>query len=174
MAAPGWPEQEGWPGNGNHYQVALLASDRKFQAEQDKNFGDENDFWINGTSLEPGLGTLVANPEHEDGMYPNTDLYRDGIIEKTGIRIYCISKTGLVMSFRVEIPDEIAEENPEAPDAVRTPEPSLSPTTISPSASPTVVSKSPLQHCRQKRFHLQLHLLWYRQAPQHHFRLQWW
>lgn len=143
MAAPGWPEQEGWPGNGNHYQVALLASDGKFQAERDKNFGDENDFWINGTSLEPGPGTLVANPELEDGMYPNTDSYRDGIIEKTGIRISRISKPGLVMSFRVEIPDEIADENPEAPDAMRTPEPSLSSTTISPSASPTVVPKTP-------------------------------
>jgi hypothetical protein len=56
MSRPGWPEQDGWPGNGNHYQVALLSPDGKYDHELGKNYGDRYDCWTNGTSLEPGPG----------------------------------------------------------------------------------------------------------------------
>jgi len=71
MARPGWPSQDGWPGNGNHYQLALLSPDGGYDTEQGKNYGDQYDYWTKGMSLEPGPGRRNA-VENEFDMYPNT------------------------------------------------------------------------------------------------------
>lgn len=156
MAAPGWPMQEGWPGNGYHYQVALLSPDGKYHAEKGKNFGDKWDFWTNRSSLEPGPGTSLADIENEELTYPNTDSYQNGIIQRTGIRIYDISELGEIMTFRVDVPGSPIDSEGSTPFPVEptvqpsrpptelpTKQPTLSPlVTDDPSTSPTSWSTS--------------------------------
>lgn len=60
----GYPGQPGWPENGNHYQVAVVQRDGKFDLEQGENQGDKGDMWMPGDELGPSLGGTV---------YPNTD-----------------------------------------------------------------------------------------------------
>jgi hypothetical protein len=103
QSAPGWPLQGGWPGNGNHYQVALLSPDKRYDTERGANYGDDGDCWTKGNTLGPGPARETVDP-NQVSMYPNTDSYRGGVIKNTGIRIFDISEVGEVMSFRVAIP----------------------------------------------------------------------
>jgi M6 family metalloprotease-like protein len=69
----GFPGQAGWPGNGNHYPIALLQADGKYDLENGKNNGDATDYFNSADQkLEPGNGELVASSQ---GTYPNTDGY---------------------------------------------------------------------------------------------------
>ena len=146
MSTPGWPGLDGWPGNGKHYAVALLSPDGRYDMETGSNWGDYSDFWANGTALEPGPARQVAVASEYD-MYPNTDSYSQGIIKKTGIRLFDFSVIGETMSFQVEIPGSALPPSPSptksptlppspSPTKVPTFPPSRSPTT-SPTASPT-------------------------------------
>jgi hypothetical protein len=125
QSAPGWPLQEGWPGNSNHYQIALLSPDGSYDIELGENFGDESDSWTSGTSLEPGPGRQTVESD-QLYMYPNTDAYSGGVIQSTGVRIYDISELGEIMSFRVEIPGSVPPPTP-GPGASSSAEP-FSPT----------------------------------------------
>lgn len=87
----GYPGQEGWPRNGNHYQVAVLGSDGQYNLEKGDNVGDVGDFWKAGMTLGPGNGRV----------FPNTDAYQFGSIRVTGITITDITKLDTVMTFRV-------------------------------------------------------------------------
>lgn len=80
----GGPFVEGWPGNGAHYQVAVLQADGKYELEKAVNLGDANDFWKAGDVLGPGNGELVATLA---GTYPNTDSYQGGNIAVTSLSI---------------------------------------------------------------------------------------
>ena len=64
MQSRGFPGQEGWPENGNHYQVAVLPKDGQYDLEQNVNKGDAGDMWLPGDVLGPGIGNTV---------FPNTD-----------------------------------------------------------------------------------------------------
>jgi hypothetical protein len=98
MNKPGWPLQDGWPGNNNHYSIALLSPDGQYDMEKENNYGDETDYWTSGMALDPGPGVQEAQSSQLD-MYPNTDTYSQGIIKRTGIRIYDISANGDTMMF---------------------------------------------------------------------------
>jgi hypothetical protein len=57
----GYPGQEGWPRNGNHYQVAVLPADGQYNLEKGDNWGDIGDFWKEGMTLGPGNGRVFPN-----------------------------------------------------------------------------------------------------------------
>ena len=79
----GYPGQEGWPGNGLHYTVAVLQQDGEYALEQLLDNGGISDFWTEGTVLGPGNGESVA----DKATYPNTDSYQSGNIQVTGLTI---------------------------------------------------------------------------------------
>lgn len=96
----GGPFLEGWPGNGDHYKVAVLQADSKYELEKALNLGHNADFWKAGDLLGPGNGELVATDE---GIYPNTDSYVGGKIRVTGLVIDNFKETEPgVWSFRVK------------------------------------------------------------------------
>jgi hypothetical protein len=96
----GGPFVEGWPGNGAHYQVAVLQADGLYELEMALNLGGIGDFWKEGDVLGPGNGELVAT---EFGTYPNTDSYQGGNIEVTGLVIDQFNETESgVWSFLVK------------------------------------------------------------------------
>jgi M6 family metalloprotease-like protein len=115
---PGFPGQEGWPENGNHYRVAVLQRDGLYDLENYRNVGDEGDLWIMGYDLLPGDGGM---------NYPNTDSYQNGTIISTGITISEISESNAIMTFRVTGLSTVA--------------PSIAPTSTAPTTSaPTLVN----------------------------------
>ena len=80
----GGPFQKNWPANGNHYPVALLQRDGKYELEQALNDGHSEDFYYSSEhSIGPGNGENVAR----NGTYPNTDCYSLGTIVPTGLSI---------------------------------------------------------------------------------------
>jgi M6 family metalloprotease-like protein len=87
----GYPGQEGWPENGNHYQVAVIQADGLFDLEKGVNQGDEGDFFISGRGVGPGF----------NGFVPNTDSYQNGTIVQTGIVISNFVRNDTVMTFQV-------------------------------------------------------------------------
>ena len=125
----GFPGLSGWPGNGYHYRVAVLAADRSFDLERGMNEGDDGDFWTAGDELSPGPtdSTVVYYSK-----YPNTNSY-SGLV--TGLRIYDISPSQTVMSFKVEGLPPAAPPSPR-PSEAPTPFPTSHPT-WRPSVSPT-------------------------------------
>ncbi|MDH3647441.1 MAG: M6 family metalloprotease domain-containing protein [Gammaproteobacteria bacterium] len=84
----GYPGQPGWPGNGNHYRVAVLQADGNYQLEKDTNRGDAGDVYHGGGVTEIGPNTT-----------PNTDAYQNGNIISTGNTLSQISAAGATMSF---------------------------------------------------------------------------
>ena len=67
---PGWPGQDGWPGNNNYYQFAVIQADGLNKLESGVNLGSlpVADLWKSGMSLEPS------------GKYPNTMSYSSGAV----------------------------------------------------------------------------------------------
>jgi hypothetical protein len=154
--ARGYPGQEGWPENGNHYRVAVMQADGLYDLEELRNEGDEGDLFVAGRSLGPGGGST----------YPNTDSYQSGTIVSTGISITDISASGRRMSFRVtglqpgetvDTPQPSPGPSPRPspkpsprPSFRPSPKPSLRPTLIPsprpsprPSARPNVAPNTP-------------------------------
>lgn len=145
MSFPGYPEQGGWPGNGNHFQVALIQADGNYDMEKNTNYGDVTDAWCSGCwestplALKPGPARGQALAGSYD-RYPNTDTYSNGIIQRTGITIDAFSASGPTMSFRV-----LFENDAPPPTINPTPRPSLMPTprpTPNPTPQPIPVSTS--------------------------------
>jgi len=86
----GYPGQGGWPGNGNHYRVALLQADGNYTLEKGNNRGDSTDM-----HHFSGVDAISPGP----GNHPNTDTYQNGNINVTGITISDISASGASMTF---------------------------------------------------------------------------
>ena len=108
---PGYDGQEGWPENGNHFRVAILQRDGKYELEKGLNRGDEFDVYGPGDEIGPGSTT-------SRGPYPNTDSYQSGNIKPTGIRIYDIQQEGENISFQIDIPGSISDAPTKSPVAM--------------------------------------------------------
>ena len=128
----GYPGQDGWPGNGKHYRVAVSSADRNYDLEKGNNNGDQFDFWVAGSELTPGQFEFEAT---DFSQYPNTNSYMFGSIFPTGILIHDISMSGTVMSFKVQGLSPAAPPTPN-PSWSPTPAPTRQPT-WSPSIAPT-------------------------------------
>lgn len=98
----GFPGQTQWPKNGNHYRVALVQADGKYDLERGNNRGDGTDlFHSNGIS---GLGPRgTYSSKGIVNAYPNTNAYQGGVIQQTGVSINQISQSGDVMTFTVTL-----------------------------------------------------------------------
>jgi hypothetical protein len=123
---PGFPGQNNWPESGDHYQVALLAADGKYDLEKGTNYGDVGDIWQPGDVLGPGQNGLV---------FPNTDTYGGGIVVETGISIKVISMDGDDIQVEVTGVATKAEQTPSTSPMLPTSStatPTLSPSRITP------------------------------------------
>mmetsp|Transcript_17731 Transcript_17731/g.24952 ORF Transcript_17731/g.24952 Transcript_17731/m.24952 type:complete len:666 (-) Transcript_17731:359-2356(-) len=146
----GHPGMENWPGNNEHYKVALLQADGEYHLETNENIGDAQDFYVQGNTLEAGPGTRRVDPK-DLHLYPNTDSYQYGNIVSTGIRFFDFSPSQEFMTFSVSgltDPDEAMTEAPSTSTETPTKSPTTSPTsnpTESPTKNPTTPSptKSP-------------------------------
>jgi len=96
---PGYPGQVNFPKNNNHYHVALLQADGRYDLERGENRGDGSDLWHN-KSFRKSLGS--SSPQL--GIHPNTNSYQRGFVKSTGIEISEFSASGSKMSFRVKLP----------------------------------------------------------------------
>ena len=84
----GFPGQPGWPGNGNHYKVALLQADGLFDLERNANEGDAGDLYraTGVTRLAPGTS-------------PSSDSYQGFGTCASGNIISGVSTSAVTMSF---------------------------------------------------------------------------
>ena len=114
----GYPGQSGWPGNGNHYEVALLQADATYGLERGFNRGDSGDMFHAG-----GVNSIGPDGTSTGAAYPNTKAYQGGSIVDTEVTISNIGAAGARMTFDITI----------GSDAVT---PTTSPTS-SPNRSPT-------------------------------------
>ncbi len=84
----GFPGQAGWPGNNNHYKIALLQADGLYQMEHSANQGDGGDLF-----RAEGVSAIGAD------TVPNTHAYQNGTVLVTSNRISSISASGPTMTF---------------------------------------------------------------------------
>ena len=89
----GFPGQPGWPGNGNHYKVALLQADGNYDLERTfhasaSGRGDGGDMYRGGGKDKLGVSTI-----------PSTDSYQGGAVFPTLNIISHITVPGLSMGF---------------------------------------------------------------------------
>jgi hypothetical protein len=94
MKNRGYKGQNGWPQNGNHYQVAIVPKDGNYDLERNENYGDATDLFVPGDMLGPGTRS-------GETVYPNTDSYQNGNIVETGLTIEVLSQQGTDITFRV-------------------------------------------------------------------------
>lgn len=118
----GYPGQDGWPGNNNHYMIAVEAADRKYDLETGANNGDGGDFWIQGMVYGSGPIDLVAQ---NYSMYPNSNSYQNGTIFQTGLSIEILTASQETMRIRVTGFSPTQTVNPTSEPS---PEPTLNPT----------------------------------------------
>ena len=86
----GYPGQPYWPANGNHYFVALLQADGRYDLERGYNRGDyadlfRFDYYFGVDHLFPSESDLMLGP------FPNTDSYKQGVVRRTNHFISGIS-----------------------------------------------------------------------------------
>ena len=85
--------------------------------------------------MEIGPGPVEAAAT-DNGIYPNTNTYRRGLIMQSDIRIYDISESADTMSFSIE---GFAKGEPAAPPtSLSTPSPSVPPPIPLPTSPPTL------------------------------------
>ncbi|CAB9525500.1 Immune inhibitor A peptidase M6 [Seminavis robusta] len=133
----GYPQQDGWPRNGNHYRVSVLAADGLYHLERGINKGDPSDTWKPGVVLGPGSDTafthitaktFAGGKEEEtqgrsssgdDGddtdsrqggvTYPNTDTYQFGIVRETGIHIENVNESPRAVTVKLSWKPSVVE-----------------------------------------------------------------
>ncbi len=84
----GYPGQPGWPGNNNHFKVALLQADGLYQLEHGLNRGNAGDVYHGAGVSALGINTV-----------PNTAAYQNGIIRSTSNIVSSISLSASNMTF---------------------------------------------------------------------------
>lgn len=84
----GYPGQDGWPWNGNHYRIAVLQADGDYDLEKRYNRGDSGDLYHGAGVSEVSQTTT-----------PNTHVYQSGNIAITDNAIRNISASGASMTF---------------------------------------------------------------------------
>jgi M6 family metalloprotease-like protein len=138
--ARGFPGQDGWPQNGNHYAVALLQADGEYGLERTLDNGHSADFYNSITQeLSPnGEPTFTST-----GNYPNTDCYAGGQIRSSNVTIrnfQAVAGTDpLEYTFDVIGIQQVPPEPSQSPSMF----PSTSPTSEEAiSTSPTMVFSS--------------------------------
>jgi hypothetical protein len=86
--------QRGYPGHPNwptqHYRVAVLQADGRYDIEKGENQGDADDLWTKDMVLGPG-----------PNVWPNTDSYQ-GQQYQTNLKITVMSDPGFIMIMKVE------------------------------------------------------------------------
>eukprot|EP00545_Synedropsis_sp_CCMP1620_P002636 CAMPEP_0119016352 /NCGR_PEP_ID=MMETSP1176-20130426/12370_1 /TAXON_ID=265551 /ORGANISM="Synedropsis recta cf, Strain CCMP1620" /LENGTH=508 /DNA_ID=CAMNT_0006969727 /DNA_START=83 /DNA_END=1609 /DNA_ORIENTATION=+ len=96
----------GYPGDGvypkNHYRVALIQADGRFDLEMEEDQGDNGDLFYAGSvnGFSP-TGPLV-NGESTGAEHPNTKAFGATGLQDTGLTITNISVPGETMTFTVE------------------------------------------------------------------------
>jgi M6 family metalloprotease-like protein len=63
----GWPGQQGWPENGNHYRVALLQADGRYDLERSNTRGDSGDLYRSGSRSLLGPDTVPGTRSYQRG-----------------------------------------------------------------------------------------------------------
>ena len=122
---PGMTNPDGWPGNGKHYEVALLQADGLYELEQGLSNGNAGDFWLAGTTLGPGNGESVAT---SSGTYPNSDSYANGKIQVTDLVITNFMEVSpMVWSFDIQGLPPAAPATPAPAPVAPTPHPVFAP-----------------------------------------------
>jgi hypothetical protein len=76
----------------DHYQVAIVQADGKYDLEKGENNGDEGDLWKPGMKL---------TPNNDGKTWPNTDSYQSGQVSKSGVTIEILEENGLNMKIKV-------------------------------------------------------------------------
>lgn len=102
-----WQEDD-WPRNGKHYQVALIQADRLFSLERGINNGGEKDFFT--ADYVDALIPSKNNDAPWEGPFPNTDSYQDGNVVQTGVKIFQISSAGgptMSFTFRANVKERL-------------------------------------------------------------------
>lgn len=98
----GHPFKDEWPKNGRHYRVALLQADGRYDLELNANVGDGGDLWRkDGASF----GARQSLGPGSDGLHPSSDSYQFGTVVETGVRLFDISESGDVMTFKISGPN---------------------------------------------------------------------
>lgn len=151
----GFPGQQGWPDNGNHYKVALLQADGLYNLEKGDNTGDAGDVWHGG-----GVHSLGPSVDAALGPFPNTDSYKGGALQKSGIEIRDISNSAETMQFTLILPNSplsTFSTHPPTQSPLTAPPtrfPTKSPVTSLPTRSPQTSSptKSPLTRTPTKSY----------------------
>ena len=83
-ANEGFPGQSGWPGNGNHFKIALLQADGHYDLEKNVNQGDATDLYHD-----------VPSVALDETTTPKSDAYSI----PTGNQISAVGASGSTMSF---------------------------------------------------------------------------
>ncbi|HEY5753239.1 MAG TPA: M6 family metalloprotease domain-containing protein [Chthoniobacterales bacterium] len=86
----GYPGQNGWPGNNQHYKIALLQADGFYDLENRLNRGDAGDVYH-----AAGVSSIT------DTTAPDTQRYQGGVVSTSGNAIVAIGASGASMTFKL-------------------------------------------------------------------------
>ena len=143
----GHPTMPGWPGNSRHYGLAIAQADGTYDLEMGHNSGDDGDYFRDGAEFGPG--PTDAEATSFEG-YPNTNSYQNGNIVETGVRIYDVSESAPVMTFKVSgIPAVTGSPTLSPPPS---PQPSSSPTEKPTTMTPTGMPSTSLPSSAPSNF----------------------
>jgi M6 family metalloprotease-like protein len=106
----GYPGQSGWPGNNQHYRVALLQADGRFDLECGRNRGDAGDLYV--PAMRSALGSDTV---------PNSNAYQNGQVVSAGNRILITQASAGIVSWTYSNPIWIDIALGEALDALTLP-----------------------------------------------------
>merc|ERR1719361_3051874 len=91
----GYPGQSGWPGNDNHYEVAILQADGDYDLERGSGRGDSGDLFHAG-----GVSSIGPDGTSAGDAHPNTKPYLSSDYTED-ITISNISGAGSTMTFDI-------------------------------------------------------------------------
>jgi len=86
--------------SGEHYQIAIAQKDRSFHLEKGENTGQCEDMW----GVRAGSDDMLGPGGNVFSSYPNTDSYKNGKVQKTGLRLFEFNKSGRKLEFTITGP----------------------------------------------------------------------